>query len=91
MAYDLSERLVIGVASSALFDLAESDRVFRDQGEASYRIYQHITRTFHSVPALPSPSSSVCCHCGGAGADALSGSATGVGWKAVTECNKGCP
>jgi 5'-nucleotidase len=40
MAYDLSERLVIGLASSALFDLAESDRVFREQGEASYRIYQ---------------------------------------------------
>ena len=40
MAYDLSERLVIGLASSALFDLEESDRVFREQGEASYRIYQ---------------------------------------------------
>ncbi|EPC02364.1 5'-nucleotidase [Litchfieldella anticariensis FP35 = DSM 16096] len=40
MPYDLSERLVIGLASSALFDLAESDQVFREQGEAIYRTYQ---------------------------------------------------
>ena len=32
--------LTIGVASSALFDLAESDRVFREQGVAAYRAYQ---------------------------------------------------
>ncbi|MDF2806348.1 MAG: hypothetical protein K0S43_1294, partial [Cellulosimicrobium sp.] len=35
MGYDLSGRLVVGVASSALFDLTESDRVFRTQGEAA--------------------------------------------------------
>ncbi|MGM0784179.1 MAG: 5'-nucleotidase [Pseudomonadota bacterium] len=37
MPYDLSEHLDIGLASSAFFDLAESDRVFREQGEAAYR------------------------------------------------------
>ena len=31
---------MIGIASSALFDLAESDTVFRDEGEESYRSYQ---------------------------------------------------
>ncbi|MET8780109.1 5'-nucleotidase [Nocardia sp. NPDC004654] len=35
-----SDRLVIGVASSALFDLAESDAVFVTQGEEAYRLYQ---------------------------------------------------
>jgi 5'-nucleotidase len=40
MAYLLEDRLVIGIASSALFDLAESDRVFRDKGEEEYRKFQ---------------------------------------------------
>lgn len=40
MAYDLTKRLVIGLASSALFDLEESDRVFRSGGEQCYRDYQ---------------------------------------------------
>jgi 5'-nucleotidase len=40
MSYSLDEMLVIGVASSALFDLSESDAVFREQGEAAYREYQ---------------------------------------------------
>lgn len=40
MPYNLAERLVIGVASSALFDLSESHAVFRDQGEDAYRQYQ---------------------------------------------------
>ena len=34
---DLERALVIGVASSALFDLEESDAVFREQGEERYR------------------------------------------------------
>jgi 5'-nucleotidase len=38
--YELSTRLVIGVASSALFDLTDSDAVFRDGGEQKYREYQ---------------------------------------------------
>ncbi|MEU5567592.1 5'-nucleotidase [Micromonospora musae] len=40
MPYNLENRLVIGIASSALFDLAASDEVFRTQGEESYRRYQ---------------------------------------------------
>ena len=40
MAYDLSTRLVIGLASSALFNLEESDEVFRTKGEEAYRKYQ---------------------------------------------------
>ena len=40
MPYLLHDRLVVGVAASALFDLAESDRVFRRDGEEAYRHYQ---------------------------------------------------
>ncbi|OSN03072.1 5'-nucleotidase [Lonsdalea iberica] len=40
MAYDLEHRLVIGVASSAVFDLKESDDVFKKQGEQEYRKFQ---------------------------------------------------
>ncbi|WP_406349815.1 5'-nucleotidase [Streptomyces sp. NBC_00658] len=40
MSYELANRLVVGVASSALFDLTESDAVFREEGEETYRAYQ---------------------------------------------------
>lgn len=40
MPYDLDNRLVIGLASSALFDLSVPDRVFREQGEMAYRQFQ---------------------------------------------------
>lgn len=40
MPYDLTRRLVIGVASSAVFDLSEADAVFRSRGEEEYREYQ---------------------------------------------------
>ncbi|MEU7738777.1 5'-nucleotidase, partial [Streptomyces griseus] len=32
MSYELADRLVIGIASSALFEHPESDAVFREQG-----------------------------------------------------------
>ncbi|MBA4286615.1 MAG: 5'-nucleotidase [Xanthomonadaceae bacterium] len=50
MPYDLDSRLVIGLASSALFDLTESDAVFRRDGEAAYRTYQ---RRLQGQPLLP--------------------------------------
>ncbi|MDY7219195.1 5'-nucleotidase [Denitrificimonas sp. JX-1] len=40
MAFDLTRRLVVGLASSALFDLSESDAVFRTKGQNIYRQYQ---------------------------------------------------
>ncbi|KMN06650.1 5'-nucleotidase [Pseudomonas helleri] len=40
MPYELENRLVIGVASSAVFDLVASDAVFQSQGEEEYRKYQ---------------------------------------------------
>jgi 5'-nucleotidase len=40
MSYSLENRLVIGVASSAMFDLTESDAVWKSSGEEAYRKYQ---------------------------------------------------
>lgn len=38
--YDLANKLVIGLASSALFDLDESDAIFRTGGPEAYRAFQ---------------------------------------------------
>ena len=40
MPYNLENRLVIGVASSAVFDLTESHNVFKTEGEEKYRKFQ---------------------------------------------------
>lgn len=55
MAYELSDRLVVGVASSALFDLDVSDTFFREHGELAYRQYQdeHIADTLSKGVAFP--------------------------------------
>lgn len=39
-AYPIEKKLVIAVASSALFDLHESDRIFREEGLSAYRSHQ---------------------------------------------------
>lgn len=55
MPYPIEKKLVIAVASSALFDLTESDSVFRQQGEAKYREYQerNIDKPFKKGVAFP--------------------------------------
>ena len=55
MPYELSNRLVIGVASSALFDLSQSHAVFEKEGEAGYRAYQeeHVDNTLEPGVAFP--------------------------------------
>src|SRR5689334_19658126 len=40
MPYTLDDKLVIAVASSALFDLTDSDRVYRERGVDEYRKFQ---------------------------------------------------
>ncbi|MGV7206663.1 5'-nucleotidase [Oxalobacteraceae bacterium A2-2] len=40
MPYPIEQKLVIGIASSALFDLTESHRVYLEQGAEEYRKYQ---------------------------------------------------
>jgi len=55
LPYKLADRLVVGIASSALFDLAESDAVFRNDGEESYRRYQedHLDDPLSAGAAFP--------------------------------------
>lgn len=40
MAYDLSKLLVVGISSTALFDLQEEDRIFRSEGLQEFLDYQ---------------------------------------------------
>ena len=40
MAFQIEQKLVIGVASSALFDLSESHQVYLEEGPEAYRGYQ---------------------------------------------------
>lgn len=53
--YPIERKLVVAVASSALFDLAESDKVFREEGEAAYRKHQEENKnvTLDSGVAFP--------------------------------------
>ncbi|HEX3007287.1 MAG TPA: 5'-nucleotidase [Bacteroidales bacterium] len=55
MAYPIEKKLVIAIASSALFDLSESDRIFREQGEDAYRKFQeeHLDVTLERGVAFP--------------------------------------
>ena len=40
MAYDLTQPLVIGISSRALFDLEEENRIFEERGLNEYVHYQ---------------------------------------------------
>lgn len=40
MPFEIEQKLVVAIASSALFDLGEADVVFRLKGEDAYRQYQ---------------------------------------------------
>lgn len=55
MAYPIENKLVVGVASSALFDLSESDAVFRAAGVEEYRRHQeaNIDQPFPKGVAFP--------------------------------------
>ncbi len=55
MPYPIEKKFVIAIASSALFDLTESDNVFKHQGEAKYREYQemNLDKPFERGVAFP--------------------------------------
>lgn len=55
MPYPIENKLVIAVASSALFNLIESDSVFKTQGESVYREYQekNLDTPFEKGVAFP--------------------------------------
>jgi len=55
MGYPIHRKLVIAVASSALFNLTDSNSVFEDKGEEEYRAYQKqkVNETFPKGVAFP--------------------------------------
>jgi len=55
MAYPIEHKLVIGIASSALFDLTESHQVYLESGAEEYRKYQeqHIDAILDRGVAFP--------------------------------------
>jgi 5'-nucleotidase len=55
MAFPIENKLVVAVASSALFELSDSDRIFREKGLAEYRQYQrdHEAEPFSPGVAFP--------------------------------------
>lgn len=57
MAGPGSDTLVIGVASSALFDLAESHAVSEERGEDAYREFQEENYEVQLQPGIAFPSS----------------------------------
>lgn len=55
MADNSADKLVIAIASSALFKLDDADRIFREQGEDSYRAYQRKHEDAHLQPGVAFP------------------------------------
>lgn len=55
MAYPIEKKLVIAVASSALFNLTESDSIFKAQGLKAYKEYQNtnVNKPFEKGVAFP--------------------------------------
>lgn len=55
MPYPIEKKFVIAVSSSALFNLMESDSIFKTNGENAYRIYQekNINKPFEKGVAFP--------------------------------------
>lgn len=55
MAYPIEKKLVVAVASSALFDLSDSDKVYRQRGVDAYREYQRKKEDVTLEPGVAFP------------------------------------
>jgi 5'-nucleotidase len=55
MDYPREDRIIIAISSSALFDLGESDKVFRERGEIEYRSWMGIHRDEAFRPGMAFP------------------------------------
>ena len=55
MPYPIEQKFVISIASSALFDLSESERIYREKGVGAYRKFQeeNIDKTLGKGVAFP--------------------------------------
>ncbi|WP_413732505.1 5'-nucleotidase [Sodalis sp. RH20] len=64
MAYDLGHRHVIGVCSSAVFDLTGSNAVFKSQGEEEYRKFHEFQSQKRHAAAQSWPLKGISCQDG---------------------------
>jgi 5'-nucleotidase len=55
MGFNIEQKFVVAVASSALFDLSESDSVFQQHGEDEYRKYQRQHENIVLPPGVAFP------------------------------------
>ena len=55
MPYPIHRKLVVAVASSALFDLTESGKIFKEKGEEEYRKYQRNNQDNHLEKGVAFP------------------------------------
>lgn len=55
MPFPIETKLVIAIASSALFDLTESDRIFREKGVEEYRRFQRDNENVTLAPGVAFP------------------------------------
>ncbi|MBU3009431.1 5'-nucleotidase [Cobetia amphilecti] len=55
MPYELEKRLVVGLSSSALFNLQEANEIFREKGEQEYREYQRDNQDKTLLPGVAFP------------------------------------
>jgi 5'-nucleotidase len=55
MPYPIEKKLVVAVSSSALFDLSESDAVYKEKGEETYRQYQRDKQNATLAPGVAFP------------------------------------
>lgn len=55
MPFPIEDKLVIAVASSALFDLTESDRIFHERGVEEYRRFQRQNESVTLSPGVAFP------------------------------------
>jgi 5'-nucleotidase len=53
--YPIDSKLVVAIASSALFDLSDSDRVYRERGVDEYRRYQRDNENVTLAPGVAFP------------------------------------
>ena len=55
MPFPIEDKLVIAIASSALFDLSESDLIYRQKGEEEYRKFQRENESVVLAPGVAFP------------------------------------
>lgn len=55
MPYPIERKLVVAISSSAVFDMEDADKIYRELGEESYREHQrtHIDQPFRKGVAFP--------------------------------------